>query len=59
MSGRMTFKSAAYLIGEESVPGEDVPQKLETRPKLPVHKGRVGTVRVRVRCLRNSVVINL
>ena len=55
----MTFKSAAYLIGEESVPGEDVPQKLETRPKLPVHKGRVGTVRVRVRCLRNSVVINL
>ena len=35
---------ASYLVGEMSVPCEDVAEKLETRPKLPMDEGCMRTV---------------
>ena len=38
------LRDVSYLVGEMSVPREDVAEKLETRPKLPMYEGRVRTV---------------
>ena len=40
------LRDVSYLVGEMSVPREDVAEKLETRPKLPMDEGRVRAVRV-------------